>query len=60
MKPSERIKQLCKEICAREGQHQPRAQQLTDVLPNAIVEYLDEEAAKLAEPSVPAPSKPGS
>lgn len=50
MKPSDRIKQLCKDICARVGNHQPSKLQLADALPAAITEYLDEQAVRAAEP----------
>lgn len=53
MKPSERIKELTYEICAKAGKHQPRLLDLSDALPNAIVAYLDEQqqAVRLA-PSI--------
>lgn len=46
MKPSDRIKELCRKICASRGRHQPSTKDLSDALPYAIVELLDEEWAK--------------
>ncbi len=63
IKPSDRIKQLCKDICARVGAHQPTKLQLHDAMPAAIAEYLDEAAVdfdeamkKLMAPPQPAPA----
>jgi hypothetical protein len=42
-KPSERIKELCRKVCASHGKHQPSTRDIDNALPYAIVEYLDEQ-----------------
>lgn len=43
MKPSDRIKQMCRELCAEMGNTSPTVVDLMDVLAPCIMKYLDEQ-----------------
>lgn len=45
-KPSERIRELCKNVCAKAGKHQPSTKDLAYAMPFAIASFLDEEDEK--------------
>jgi hypothetical protein len=50
-KPSDRIKELCAEVCRVNGKPKPSSMNLLDALPVALMMYLDEEAEQRAKGS---------
>lgn len=48
MKPSERVKELCVEVCRLNGKPSPTVLEKMDALPVATMFYLDEEAERRA------------
>ena len=52
-KPSQRIHELAKQICGERRKHQPTLKDLEAATPQAIMRYLDEQAAKSETPEPP-------
>lgn len=44
MKPSERIQELCTQVCVENGTESPTTEQLSMARIEALVRYLDEQA----------------